>query len=100
MQKPKMELPTSQTNMTEAEVSASPNGETFPLPTEQGYTEEFKRLKNLVKQQRLMGREIVVFMGVGFVGAVMAGVVADSTDPKTGQPNKFVTGQTAYCPLL
>jgi nucleotide sugar dehydrogenase len=92
MQKQEMELPTSQTNLTKVEVSASPNGETFPLPTEQDYSEEFARLKNLVKEQRLMGREIVVVMGVGFVGAVMAGVVADSTDPQTGQPNKFVIG--------
>jgi UDP-N-acetyl-D-glucosamine dehydrogenase len=36
--------------------------------------------------------EVVVVMGVGFVGAVMAGVVADSTDKKTGKPNKFVIG--------
>jgi nucleotide sugar dehydrogenase len=39
-----------------------------------------------------MGREIVVVMGVGFVGAVMAGVVADAVDPESGQPNKFVIG--------
>lgn len=31
-------------------------------------------------------------MGVGFVNAVMAGVVADSVDKKTGLPNKFVIG--------
>jgi nucleotide sugar dehydrogenase len=29
-------------------------------------------------------------MGVGFVGAVMAGVVADSVNRKTGRPGKFV----------
>jgi len=33
----------------------------------------------------------VVVVGVGFVGAVMAAVVADSTDRK-GRPNKFVIG--------
>jgi UDP-N-acetyl-D-mannosaminuronate dehydrogenase len=77
---------------SEMDASASPNGETFPLPTEQDYTKEFSRLKSLVKEQRHMGREIVVVMGVGSVGAVMAGVVADSTDPETGQPNKFVIG--------
>ena len=32
---------------------------------------EFKRLQKLVNEQRLQGREIVVVMGVGFVGAVM-----------------------------
>ena len=31
-------------------------------------------------------------MGVGFVGAVMAGVIADSVDRKTGHPGKFVIG--------
>jgi nucleotide sugar dehydrogenase len=31
-------------------------------------------------------------MGVGFVGSVMAGVVADSVDPESGQPTKFVIG--------
>jgi nucleotide sugar dehydrogenase len=45
-----------------------------------------------VNQQRLKGREIVVVMGVGFVGSVMAGVVADSTDPESGEPTKFVIG--------
>lgn len=31
-------------------------------------------------------------MGVGFVGAVMAGVVADATDKETGEPLYFVIG--------
>ena len=34
----------------------------------------------------------MVVMGVGFVGAVMAGVVADTVDPETGEPTKFVIG--------
>ncbi|ACL03395.1 nucleotide sugar dehydrogenase [Desulfatibacillum aliphaticivorans] len=78
--------------MNEANVSVCPAGEVFPLPTEAEYEKEFVRLKELVAAQREMGREIVVVMGVGFVGAVMAGVVADSTDKKTGEPNKFVIG--------
>jgi UDP-N-acetyl-D-glucosamine dehydrogenase len=45
-----------------------------------------------------MGREIVVVMGVGFVGAVMAGVVADTMDPKTGKPSKFVIGMQRPSP--
>ncbi|RJQ80686.1 MAG: nucleotide sugar dehydrogenase [Desulfobacteraceae bacterium] len=72
--------------------SISPDGESFPLPGEHEYAEEFNRLQEIVKQQRRKGREIVVVMGVGFVGAVMAGVVADSSDPKTGRSNKFVIG--------
>ncbi|SHI66543.1 nucleotide sugar dehydrogenase [Desulfatibacillum alkenivorans DSM 16219] len=78
--------------MNEANVSVCPAGEVFPLPTEAEYEKEFVRLQELVKAQREMGREIVVVMGVGFVGAVMAGVVADSTDKKNGEPNKFVIG--------
>jgi UDP-N-acetyl-D-glucosamine dehydrogenase len=39
------------------------------------------------------GKEIVVVMGVGFVGAVMAAIVADTVDKKpTGKPSKFVIG--------
>jgi nucleotide sugar dehydrogenase len=92
MQIPEMEGAASQASTNETKVSTSPSNETFTLPNEQDYPKEFTKLKNLVKQQRSMGREIVVVMGVGFVGAVMAGVVADSTDPETGQPNKFVIG--------
>ncbi|ACL03039.1 nucleotide sugar dehydrogenase [Desulfatibacillum aliphaticivorans] len=78
--------------MNTTNVSVCPAGEVFPLPTEAEYEKEFVRLQELVAAQREMGREIVVVMGVGFVGAVMAGVVADSTDKKTGEPNKFVIG--------
>ena len=76
----------------EAPVSVCPAGEVFQLPQEKDYQKEFKRLERVVKEQRLMGREIVVVMGVGFVGAVMAGVVADSTDADSNSPNKFVIG--------
>ena len=73
-------------------LSTSPNGESFPLPRLEDYEKELARLKTLVAAQRKKKREIVVVMGVGFVGAVMAGVVADSVDKKTGKPNKFVIG--------
>ena len=58
--------------------SISPDGEAFPLPRPEDYQKEFKRLQKIVAAQRKEGREIVVVMGLGFVGAVMAGVVADS----------------------
>jgi UDP-N-acetyl-D-glucosamine dehydrogenase len=77
---------------SEAPVSVCPAGEVFQLPQEKDYEKEFKQLQRIVKEQRLLGREIVVVMGVGFVGAVMAGVVADSTDPNSNNPNKFVIG--------
>jgi len=73
-------------------VSVCPSGEVFQLPQEKDYEKEFKRLQQIVKEQRSMGREIVVVMGVGFVGAVMAGVVADSVDVESGNPNQFVIG--------
>ena len=72
--------------------SICPAGERFPLPDEAQYSEEFQKIKKLVDRQRGNGREIVVVMGVGFVGSVMAGVIADSIDPETGLPAKFVIG--------
>lgn len=73
------------------EYSYSPTGERFELPEERDYLRESERLKGLVEDQRALGREIVVVMGVGFVGAVMAAVVADAEDGK-GSPTKFVIG--------
>jgi UDP-N-acetyl-D-glucosamine dehydrogenase len=72
-------------------VSVSPGGEVFNLPTEADYEAENQRLAGLVAEQRALGREIVLVIGVGFVGAVMAAVVADSTGPD-GQAGKFVIG--------
>ncbi len=71
--------------------SVSPDGEKFRLPAPSDYAKEYERLQQLVEEQRALGREIVVVMGVGFVGAVMAAVVADTEDKK-GNPNKFVIG--------
>jgi UDP-N-acetyl-D-glucosamine dehydrogenase len=73
------------------EYSLSPFGEKFRLPARGDYGKEFERLKALVSRQRSLRREIVVVMGVGFVGAVMAGVVADTEDER-GNPTKFVIG--------
>jgi len=72
--------------------SISPEGEKFPLPNPEDYQAEFERLKELTDRHRAEGKEIVVVVGVGFVGAVMAAVVADSKDKKTGKHNKFVIG--------
>jgi len=74
------------------EYSISPDGERFSIPQEDDYTSEYERLSLITKKEREKGHEIVVVMGLGFVGAVMAAVVADSVDKKTGQPNKFVIG--------
>ncbi|MDF1560646.1 MAG: nucleotide sugar dehydrogenase [Bacteroidales bacterium] len=71
--------------------SVSPNGERFPLPKPEDYKAEFDSIKERVEKERAKGREIVVVMGVGFVGAVMAAIVADTVDKK-GKPSKFVIG--------
>ncbi len=78
--------------LTDRDVSVCPNGEVFQLPQEDEYPAEFERLKLLVEEHRKIQREIVVVMGVGFVGAVMAGVVADSVNQDTGEPYYFVIG--------
>jgi len=72
-------------------LSISPEGEAFPLPGEEDYAREFERLQAIVAEKRALGMEVVVVMGVGFVGAVMAGVVADTVDAE-GKPGKFVIG--------
>jgi nucleotide sugar dehydrogenase len=74
-----------------SDVSTSPSGEQFPLPGPDDYAGEFARLKSLTDQARADGKEIVVVMGVGFVGAVMAAIVADTTGAD-GKPSKFVIG--------
>jgi nucleotide sugar dehydrogenase len=81
---------TNDNDTSEPSVSICPAGEAFPLPNNEDYDREFKRLQKLVNEQRLKGREVVVVMGVGFVGAVMAGVIADSINRQTGKPTKFV----------
>jgi nucleotide sugar dehydrogenase len=74
-----------------AQFSVSPAGEKFAIPEKRHYDAEFKSIEKKVKKARGEGKEIVVVMGVGFVGAVMAAIVADSVDRK-GKPNKFVIG--------
>jgi len=80
------------------EYSISPEGQRFKLPDEADYRQEYERLQKLVVEKREAGYEIVVVMGLGFVGAVMAGVVADSVEKKTGRPNKFVIGMQRPSP--
>jgi nucleotide sugar dehydrogenase len=74
-----------------AEHSLSPSGEKFPLPRQEDYATEFQRLARLAAEARQEGKEVVVVMGLGFVGAVMAAIVADATDEKDA-PTKFVIG--------
>jgi len=75
-----------------SEYSVSPAGERFELPQAADYAPELQRLETLVGAARAEGKEIVVVMGVGFVGSVMAAIIADTVDRKTGKPSKFVIG--------
>ena len=73
------------------QVSISPDGIEYDLPAEQDYKSEFERVRKLVGQARKRGQEIVVVMGVGFVGSVMAAIVADTLG-EDSKPSKFVIG--------
>lgn len=72
--------------------SISPEGEKFSIPKEDEYAVELRSIESLVQVARNEGKEIVVVMGIGFVGAVMAAIVADTVDKKTGKPGKYVIG--------
>jgi len=64
------------------EYSVSPDGKKFKIPDDKDYQLEFERIAGIVQEKRGQGFEIVVVMGLGFVGAVMAAVVADSKNKK------------------
>ncbi len=75
----------------EMQYSVSPQGEKFAIPAKEEYAAELERIERLVKQAREKGQEIIVVMGVGFVGAVMAAIVADAKNEQ-GENSKFVIG--------
>jgi nucleotide sugar dehydrogenase len=81
----------SDSEEVQAEYSVSPAGEQFEVPRGEDYAAEFQRLKKQADQARKEGQEVVVVMGVGFVGAVMAAIIADTKNGK-GRPSKFVIG--------
>ena len=78
-------------NNEDITTSTSPSGEKFSIPPKDDYDKEFQRIEQLVTSAKEENKEIVVVMGVGFVGAVMAAIIADSTD-ENGNSNKFVIG--------
>ena len=59
-----------------SDYSMNPEGEKFQLPSQEEYAKELKRVESLAEAARKEGKEIVVVMGVGFVGAVMAAIIA------------------------
>ena len=78
-------------NNTDITYSISPAGERFPIPHKDDYENELRRLEGLAAKAREERREIVVVMGMGFVGAVMPALVTDAKDEK-GRYSKFVIG--------
>ena len=75
----------------ETKYSVSPSGEKFAIPEKADYAKEYDRIAELIAQNRDAGKEIVAVLGVGFVGAVMAAIVADTKDA-AGKSGKFVIG--------
>jgi UDP-N-acetyl-D-glucosamine dehydrogenase len=71
--------------------SVSPAGEKFLLPDKKKDEAELRHIEELVIKARKEKKEVVVVMGLGFVGAVMAAIVADTRD-KNGRNSKFVIG--------
>jgi UDP-N-acetyl-D-glucosamine dehydrogenase len=63
--------------------------ERIVLPSAEDSRRELELLQERAKKAREAGREIVVVIGLGFVGTVMAAVVADAEDAG-GKPAKFV----------
>ncbi|MFB3897912.1 MAG: hypothetical protein ACE14V_16605, partial [bacterium] len=63
----------------EQKVSIAPDGKKYLLPSETDAMAEFNRVKQAVISARNKGLQIVVVQGQGFVGAVMAAIVADAT---------------------
>ncbi|MBW6514310.1 MAG: nucleotide sugar dehydrogenase [Candidatus Syntrophosphaera sp.] len=72
-------------------VSLAPDGKEYKIPTEEENAQEREILKRITEEQRKLGRKIVAVQGLGFVGCVMATVVADATD-KDGNPYYYVHG--------
>lgn len=71
--------------------STAPDGAVHPIPMREDYRAELDRVTALARAQREQGREIVVVMGMGFVGLVMAAIVADCEDAD-GRSPYFVIG--------
>ncbi|MDP2173680.1 MAG: nucleotide sugar dehydrogenase [Candidatus Cloacimonadaceae bacterium] len=72
-------------------VSIAPDGREYRMPTEEESARECEVLKQITVEQRKLRRQIVAVQGLGFVGCVMASVVADATD-RDGNPIYYVHG--------
>jgi UDP-N-acetyl-D-glucosamine dehydrogenase len=77
--------------MSHGEISVNPDGERFELPGIQEHKRELEKLEKLAQRAHESHREVVVVLGLGFVGTAMAAVIADTLDQE-GNPSKFVVG--------
>jgi len=80
-------------------ISLSPNGTEYQLPTEKQSAKELEELKRITTEQRKLGRQIVAVQGLGFVGCVMAAVVADAVDEEETPPIRAWTAKR-FCTIL
>ena len=71
--------------------SLAPDGTEYNLPTEEQSRIEKEEIIRITEEQRKLGRKIVTVQGMGFVGCVMAIVIADATD-ENGDPIYYVHG--------
>jgi hypothetical protein len=69
--------------------SVSPVGEGFTIPSRGKSQELLAELRGRAEEERRKGREFVIVIGLGFVGTVMAGAIADATSPE-GDQSKLV----------
>ncbi len=72
-------------------ISIAPEGTKYSLPTEEESALEKKKVLEITEKQRKSGRQIVAVQGMGFVGCIMAIVVADAED-ENGNPIYYVHG--------
>jgi nucleotide sugar dehydrogenase len=71
--------------------SVTSEGAVYTIPTAEESQKELEELRERARLEKAAGREVVVVIGLGFVGTVMAAVVADASDDQ-GHPTKFVIG--------
>ena len=72
-------------------ISIAPDGKEYKLPTDEQSKIEKEEILRISGEQRKLGRKIVTVQGMGFVGCVMAVVVADAENEK-GEPYYYVHG--------
>lgn len=71
--------------------SLAPDGTEYNLPSEEQSRIEREEILRITEEQRKLGRKIVTVQGMGFVGSVMAIVIADAVDEK-GESIYYVHG--------